>query len=240
MYLHIPPCGPVYPCVPLCIPGNPCVPLCTRAYPCVPLCTPAYPCVCILCTPVDPCAHLFTIVYPCVPLGTVPLCTPMYPCVPRCTPVSPCVPLYTYPCKKKSPPDPPPTYLSSGVLPRVTRTFDVYPPLIVPWEKEGFLRHRSSCSALRVDRARAGGVRARGETREGRGAMRDILRRNLISPKPRRIVAVVAFVATPLPRRVASSLPLPHPERVRKLVMPVCRRCVTSFVAWIRSHLERW
>ena len=122
----------------------------------------------------------------------------------------------------------------------VTRTFDVYPPLIVPWEKEGFLRHRSSCSALRVDRARAGGVRARGETREGRGAMRDILRRNLISPKPRRIVAVVAFVATPLPRRVASSLPLPHPARVRKLVMPMCRRCVTSFVAWIRSHLERW
>jgi hypothetical protein len=79
----------------------------------------------------------------------------------------------------------------------VTRTFDVYPPLIVPWEKEGFLRHRSSCSALRAERARSGGVRARGETREGRGAMRDILRKNLISPKPRK--RPLAVVKTELP-----------------------------------------
>jgi hypothetical protein len=54
----------------------------------------------------------------------------------------------------------------------VTRTFDVYPPLIVPWENEEFLRHRSSCLALRAERARSGGVRARGETREGRGDAR--------------------------------------------------------------------
>ena len=42
------------------------------------------------------------------------------------------------------------------MLPRVTRTFDVYPPLIVPREKEGFLRHRSSCLPLC---ARGGAVR---------------------------------------------------------------------------------
>ena len=185
----VPPHTPVWPCVPLCTSVYPCQTLCTPVYPCIPLCTPVYPCVplcmhtyCVpLWTPVHTCLPLFTPVYPCVPL-----CTPMYPCVPRCTPVSPCVPLYTYPCKKKSPPP----YLSSGVLPRMTRTFDVYP-------LEGFLRHRSSCLALRVDRARAGGVRARGETREGRGAMRDILRKNLISPKPRK--RPLAVVKTELP-----------------------------------------
>ena len=108
----VPPHTPVWPCVPLCTSVYPCQSLCTPVYPCIPLCTPVYPCVplcmhtyCVpLWTPVHTCLPLFTPVYPCVPL-----CTPMYPCVPRCTPVSPCVPLYTYPCKKKSPPDPPPT-----------------------------------------------------------------------------------------------------------------------------------
>jgi len=43
----------------------------------------------------------------------------------------------------------------------MTRTFDVYP-------LEGFLRHRSSFMALRAERACSRGVRARGETRDGR------------------------------------------------------------------------
>ena len=142
--IHVYPC----PCVLLC---TPCVPLRT---PCAPMCTPVCPCV-PPCTHVYPCAHLLTPVYPCVPL-----CTPVYPGVPLCTPMYP----YVRTPFKRNPPLIPPPYLSSGVLPRVTRTFDVYPPL-----KDGFLRHRSSCMALRAERARSGGVRARGETRDGRG-----------------------------------------------------------------------
>ena len=156
------------------------VPLCTPVYPCVPLCTPVYHCL-PLCTPVYPCA---------------PLCIPVYPGVPLCPPVYPYI---RTPVKRNPPLIPLPPYLSSDVLPRVIRNFDVYPPLIVPWEKEEFSWHRSSCSALRAERARSGGVRARGETREGRGAMRDTLRKNLISPKPRKRPLSLAVVKTELP-----------------------------------------
>jgi hypothetical protein len=158
------------------------------AYPRVPLCTPVYPCL-SLCAPVYPCVQ-----YPCVVYHGVSLCTPVYPCVPvrtpvyaycqtvsRCAPVYPYVSLCTYPCKKRNPPpDPPiPPYLSSGVLPRATPTFDGYPPSIVPRKKERFLRHRSSCLSLRAKRARSGGVRPRSETRGGRGAMRARKEENL-------------------------------------------------------------
>ena len=47
------------------------------------------------------------------------------------------------------------------------------------------------------------------------------------------MVAVVAFNASPLRRRVVSSLP--HPGRVHVLVAPVYCCCVTSFVAFLSS-----